>query len=1083
MTTKFSQLNNVGIGVTGDQMVTLRGGLDVLTNYTVPVPLAGGTMTGYLILNANPVTALGAATKQYVDAEIAGSGTVSSVGLSETDGLSLFTITNSPVTTSGTIGIALTGTIPPANGGTGLTSVTANAVVLGNGTSSFTTVSGLGTSGYVLTSQGAGMPPHWAASSGLVTSVSGTSGQIDVSATTGDVVVSIDSGYVGQASITTLGTIATGVWNGSVIPLAYGGTNHALTANNGGIAWSDASKLNILAGTATAGQLLLSGSTATPSWSTSTYPSTNAANTLLYASSANTMAALATANSGVLITSGAGVPSISTTIPATTQANITALGTIASGVWNGTAVTVGYGGTGNTTFTAYSVICAGTTSTGTFQNVSGLGTSGYILTSNGPGALPSWQANGGGGGGITTLDADSGSATGSTVTISGGSTGLTTSASSATMDLTGTLVLANGGTSASLTASNGGIFYSTASAGAILAGTATAHQLLLSGASTTPLWSTSTYPTTNAANTILYASSANVMAALATANSGVLITSGSGVPSISTTIPATTQANITAVGALASGSLASGFTAVTVPLGGTGNTTFTAYSVICAGTTSTGTFQNVSGVGTSGQVLTSNGASALPTWQAGGGGGGGSSTTTAVSQASHGFSVGNIVQSSGTADTYQLAKADTAADAEVAGIVSAVADANDFTLLTGGVVTGLSGLTTGDIYYLSASSAGAYTATPTTTAGQVNKPLFYAIDTTSAVWLNMRGEVIPSSGVSTVQGNNMILNGDFQVFQRTAMNFGGTATLAVPASTTEYCLDRWQILTNATQATTVTQEQITGWIFAARIQRNSGQSGTGVMQFGTSLTNDMCAGIAGQSLTLQFIVSTGANFSPTSGNLTVTVSYGTGNSNKSNISSTFTGNTSILSQTIALGTSAAATLYSYTTSACSSSATQVSVVFSWTPTGTASTNDWVQIQACQLEIGSTANLFQRRGQQQVFGDCNYWYDKNIDQTVAPAQGAGNIYSTTFQTPATSGQIAYQGMRYSRGMYDSGGTLTLYNPVNSNAQVYDYKNSADCSSTTVPAKDSTGFQFHFVPDTATATSAYYNIIYSHDNDIT
>lgn len=49
--------------------------------------------------------------------------------------------------------------------------------------------------------------------------------------------------------------------------------------------------------------------------------------------------------------------------------------------------------------------------------------------------------------------------------------------------------------------------------------------------------------------------------------------------------------------------------------GGTGNTTFTAYSIIAAGTTATGAFQNVSGVGTADQVLTSNGASALPTWQ------------------------------------------------------------------------------------------------------------------------------------------------------------------------------------------------------------------------------------------------------------------------------------------------------------------------------------------------------------------------------------------------------------------------------------------------------------------------------------
>lgn len=55
--------------------------------------------------------------------------------------------------------------------------------------------------------------------------------------------------------------------------------------------------------------------------------------------------------------------------------------------------------------------------------------------------------------------------------------------------------------------------------------------------------------------------------------------------------------------------------------GGSGNSSLTTYSVLCGGTTSTGAMQQVSGVGTSGQVLTSNGAGALPTWQAAGGGG------------------------------------------------------------------------------------------------------------------------------------------------------------------------------------------------------------------------------------------------------------------------------------------------------------------------------------------------------------------------------------------------------------------------------------------------------------------------------
>lgn len=56
---------------------------------------------------------------------------------------------------------------------------------------------------------------------------------------------------------------------------------------------------------------------------------------------------------------------------------------------------------------------------------------------------------------------------------------------------------------------------------------------------------------------------------------------------------------------------------VSVASGGTGLTTATAYGLIAAGTTSTGNFQQVSGTGTSGQVLTSNGAGALPTWQSG----------------------------------------------------------------------------------------------------------------------------------------------------------------------------------------------------------------------------------------------------------------------------------------------------------------------------------------------------------------------------------------------------------------------------------------------------------------------------------
>jgi len=54
-----------------------------------------------------------------------------------------------------------------------------------------------------------------------------------------------------------------------------------------------------------------------------------------------------------------------------------------------------------------------------------------------------------------------------------------------------------------------------------------------------------------------------------------------------------------------------------VSSGGTGRATATAYAVVCGGTTATGPLQSVASVGTTGQVLTSNGVGALPTMQTG----------------------------------------------------------------------------------------------------------------------------------------------------------------------------------------------------------------------------------------------------------------------------------------------------------------------------------------------------------------------------------------------------------------------------------------------------------------------------------
>ena len=55
-------------------------------------------------------------------------------------------------------------------------------------------------------------------------------------------------------------------------------------------------------------------------------------------------------------------------------------------------INVNEGGTGIASTTTYTPICAGTTTTGAFQSVASLATSGFILISNGAASLPTFQA-------------------------------------------------------------------------------------------------------------------------------------------------------------------------------------------------------------------------------------------------------------------------------------------------------------------------------------------------------------------------------------------------------------------------------------------------------------------------------------------------------------------------------------------------------------------------------------------------------------------------------------------------------------------------------------------------------------------
>ena len=195
-----------------------------------------------------------------------------------------------------------------------------------------------------------------------------------------------------------------------------------------------------------------------------------------------------------------------------------------------------------------------------------IGTSGQVLTVSG--GIPSWSTP----------------ASGGVTTISFGSTGLTPStATSGAVSVAGTLAIANGGTGS----------------------TSTTYCSLTSNVTgTLPATNGGTGQSSYAVGDLLFASTTTALSKLADVATGnALISGGVGVAPSYGKIGLTTHVSGT----------------LPVANGGTGRTTNTAYAVICGGTTAGGVEQSIASVGTSGQVLTSNGAGALPTFQAAGG--------------------------------------------------------------------------------------------------------------------------------------------------------------------------------------------------------------------------------------------------------------------------------------------------------------------------------------------------------------------------------------------------------------------------------------------------------------------------------
>lgn len=298
---------------------------------------------------------------------------------------------------------------------------------------------------------------------------------------------------------------------------------------------------------------------------------------------------------------------------------------------------------------------------------------------------------------------------------------------------------------------------------------------------------------------------------------------------------------------------------------------------------------------------------------------------------------------------------------------------------------------------------------------------------------------------NSVTGANMLFNPSMELMMRGANQ--NTGVISISAAT-RYTCDRWQGSSGAGVVASVKQiAGPTSGSWYAQVQRTSANTGTNPILYSQSLPRDSCIGAAGNTVTFQFQGKCGANYSSGSSLLTVKVYSGTGGSDISGISGAFTGSTLVVNTTVTLTTSFQ--LFTVTSSALSSSVTQLCVELSYTPVGTASTNDWFGVTNTKLELGSIATPFQGVPNYQVYSDCARFYLKSFAPDTLPAA----IVSTSVAQWTASNAAALADPSHMITFFitmRATPTITLFNPSAAGAQARDNTAAATCSATSATA---------------------------------
>ena len=237
---------------------------------------------------------------------------------------------------------------------------------------------------------------------------------------------------------------------------------------------------------------------------------------------------------------------------------------------------------------------------------------------------------------------------------------------------------------------------------------------------------------------------------------------------------------------------------------------------------------------------------------------------------------------------------------------------------------------------------------------------------------------------------NVLDGGDFTVnpWQR------GTSFTGI-ANTLTYGADRWFAVGGASSSIAMSKQantDVAGLAQALQWGRTNGNANTAVINLGQVMETADAIRLQGQPITLSFWVKGGAN-APASINVQVIAGTGTDQSAANLVAGAWTGQASVVNATLAPTT--ISTRYAFTGTV-PANATQLGVLISYTPTGTAGATEWLQFMGFQLEAGPAASVFEHRDIQVELEICQrYFYQANepaagVVVAAGMITGASNI---------------------------------------------------------------------------------------------